>query len=501
MLLSRQKKLCLNVVSSVVFQLTTFACCFILPRLFINYYGSLSNGLVASISNFLAFFALMEFGMGAVVKASLFKPLADNDFYEVSRILASSKRFYFKVALFSIIYTIVLVLFFPFIIDFKFDFITTSILIFAIAFNAIAQYLFGVVYEQLLAADQKDYIRLNISSFSIIMSTIVSILLIRENAPIFVVKMCAAFVLLLRPIALWLYVSKKYRVDFSISYAGEPIKQKWNGVAQHIAVYVMKHSGVVILSLFSTLLNVSVYYVYSLVTSGLQSIIEMFSSSFTSLFGNMYAKKEIVELKKAFALLEFGTHFFVTVIFSCAIVLIIPFVRVYILPVVDLNYLQPEFACVFVLASMFFCLRTPYLILILSVGHFKQTQSSAIYEVTINLVLSFILVHFFDLLGVAIAMFVAVFYRLLFFVFYLSKNILYISRRVFFKYMIVETVFMLICVYIHQYENYDIVNYWAFFCNGIKVFLVNTFIALFVFVVSFKRNFLDLLKIVHLKRN
>lgn len=501
MLLNRRKKLCLNIFSSVIFQITTFSCCFILPRLFINYYGSLSNGLIASISNFLAFFALMEFGMGAVVRASLFKPLANNDFFEVSRILASSRRFYFKVAIFSIVYTIVLVFIFPFVINSKFDFITTSVLIVAIAFNSIAQYLFGVVNEQLLAADQKDYVRLNISSFSLILSTVVSVLLIKVNTPIYMVKICAAIVFLVRPFALWLYVKKKYKVDFSITYSGEPIKQKWNGIAQHIAIYVMKHSGVVVLSLFSSLLSVSIYYVYSLVTSGLQSIVEMLSNSFTALFGNMFANNEIENLKKVFASFEFATHFLVSIFFSCAFVLIIPFVRIYILPVVDVNYLQPNFAFIFVLASMFFCLRTPYLIMILSIGHFKQTQNSAVYEVVINVFLSVILVRFFDLSGVAMGMFIAVFYRLIYFVFYLSKNVLYLKKSKFLKYLIIELLLLLICTSVHRNLDVEIENYGSFFSYGAIVFLENVFLASFLFALFAKKEFFAMFKIKSLKKN
>ena len=63
----RRKKLLFNTGTALLSQLVTLISGFILPRLIIGQYGSEVNGLVSSITQFLAFFSMMEMGVGAVV--------------------------------------------------------------------------------------------------------------------------------------------------------------------------------------------------------------------------------------------------------------------------------------------------------------------------------------------------------------------------------------------------------------------------------------------------
>ena len=77
--MTREKKLLFNTSFSLVHQVVTIICGFILPRFFLECYGSEANGLVASIGEFLSFIGLAELGVGAVVTSALYKPLANND--------------------------------------------------------------------------------------------------------------------------------------------------------------------------------------------------------------------------------------------------------------------------------------------------------------------------------------------------------------------------------------------------------------------------------------
>lgn len=91
-----EEKLLLNTFAAIVQQVVTLICGFILPRLIISHYGSATNGLISSITQFLAFFSMMEMGVGAVVRSSLYKPLAGHDHDQVSRVLISSRRFFVR---------------------------------------------------------------------------------------------------------------------------------------------------------------------------------------------------------------------------------------------------------------------------------------------------------------------------------------------------------------------------------------------------------------------
>ena len=72
--MTRKMKLMLNSTSSLIYQLITIVCGFVLPRFFLTHYGSEVNGLVSSITQFLGFISLAECGVGAVVQSTLYKP-------------------------------------------------------------------------------------------------------------------------------------------------------------------------------------------------------------------------------------------------------------------------------------------------------------------------------------------------------------------------------------------------------------------------------------------
>ena len=85
-----RKKLKLNTISSLIFEIVAIISGFILPRLIIGEYGSSINGLVNSITQFIGIIAFLEFGVGKVVQSALYKPLADKDNTQISRVIVSA---------------------------------------------------------------------------------------------------------------------------------------------------------------------------------------------------------------------------------------------------------------------------------------------------------------------------------------------------------------------------------------------------------------------------
>ena len=65
-----------NLFTSFLFQVITIISGLILPRIIIGTFGSALNGLIASITQFLSFISLLEGGLGAVVLADLYRPIA-----------------------------------------------------------------------------------------------------------------------------------------------------------------------------------------------------------------------------------------------------------------------------------------------------------------------------------------------------------------------------------------------------------------------------------------
>ncbi len=436
--MNRRQKLRLNTAMSLLAQVVSIICGFVLPRYILLYFGSDVNGLVSSVSQLLGLISLCELGVGAVVQSSLYRPLAEGDMLSTSKIMISARRFFDKVGIILGVYVLVLAGTFPFAKLEQFDFLSTALLIGAMSISSFAQYFFGAKEQILLKADQKSYICLAFQILTVVLNTVVSILIIKAGASIQLVKLSASLIFLIRPIGLVIYVKRHYKLDYSLKLTEEPIKQKWNGLAQHFAAVVLGSTDTVVLTFFSTLGNVSIYNVYYLVTNGVKSLVVSLTCGLESYIGNMLAKNENEKIQKAFALSEWIIHTLVTLVFTMTGLLILPFVGIYTSGVADADYYQPIFAIMLTAATASYCIRLPYSVIVLAAGHYKQTQWSAIIEMAINIVLSIILVFPFGLVGVAIGTLAAMAYRTVYYALYLRKNIINRGIGHFIKHILVD---------------------------------------------------------------
>lgn len=384
----RKKSLALTTIFSLIYQVVVVICGIILPKLYMKYFGSELNGLVTSITQFLGFITLLEAGVGNVVQSSLYRPLAQKDDAEISKIIISSNRFFRKIALILAVYVAGLMVFYPFFVSNQYDWVFTATLILIISISSFAQYFFGISYQMLLNADQKGYVRLVLQIVTLILNTVVCGILMSLGFSIHIVKLSTAAIFILRPLGMNLYVKRHFNLDLSLKLEGEPIQQKWNGLAQHIANVVLINTDVTVLTLFSNLINVSIYSVYHNVVYGIQNLVTAFTSGLQALLGDMYAKKERELLVSTFERFEWLIHVLIEIAFGCALVLIIPFVKVYTADITDANYINIPFAVLITLAQASYCLRLPYNIMVMAAGHYKQTQASAIIEAIINVVVS-----------------------------------------------------------------------------------------------------------------
>ncbi len=470
--MSRGRQLKLNTVVGMLSQLVTLVCGFIVPKLILSYYGTEVNGLVSSITHFLSFISLAECGMGVVVQSSLYKPLAEGDHEKVSCVLVSAERFFGKIAMILAGYIFVLLFAYPLIVDTSFDGWYTATLIGAISISTFVQYFICMSYRLLLTADQKGYVQLLFSIMTQIINAVLCVVLASAGSSIQFLKLCTSIVMLLQPLLLMIYVKKHYRINKKVNIVGEPIQQKWNGVAQHVAYVVLENTPTAVLTFFSTISNVSVYHVYYLVVSGIKGVITSAVSGMQSLLGNMYAKGETQALNRTFTYYEWVMHIVVVFLFTCTAALIVPFVRVYTAGITDANYIYPMFGILIAMAQMLFCLRLPYNAMIFVAGHYKQTQNSAWIEAAINIVISIVLVFHYGLVGVAVGMLVAMAYRTVYLAFYLRKNIMMRPTRYFIKHIVIDVIAIVLSLLATSEIRMTDVSYVSWIFLALKVALV-----------------------------
>lgn len=473
----RKLLLAKNTAASLIAQITTLICGFILPRLFLQHYGSEVNGLVNSISQFLSVIAFLELGVGAVVQSSLYKPLAEKNNEQISKVMVSANKFFQRLARILLIYVISLMIIYPYIANQNFGFIYTATLIAAISISSFAQYYFGIVNSLLLNADQRGYIQYNAQTVTIILNTIVCAIMISMNGTIQVVKLVTSLIYLARPVILQIYVNNHYAINWKIKYTQEPIKQKWNGVAQHVASVVLDGTDTIVLTVFSTLSNVSIYSVYFLVVKGVKTLFLSVTNGIQALIGELWAKQELDQLKSFFGWIEWLIHTGTTYVFSCTAALIVPFIQVYTLGIRDANYIQPTFAILLTLANAMHCLRLPYNIMVLAAGHYKQTQRNYIVAAILNIVVSVLTVKIWGLIGVAIGTLVAMTYQTIWLAIYDSRHFIYWPLKKVIRQFLVDIISSFLIISFGSHIVLKDITYFNWFFMAIKVAIVALFVA------------------------
>ena len=488
----RGKKLALNTITSLGLQVVSVICGFILPRLILESFGSDVNGLVNSITQFLGVITLLDLGVGAVVQSALYKPLADNNTNMISKIYVSANKFFRRLAEILLVYVVLLMIFYPMLVNKSFGHMYTALLIAAICITSFAQYYFGIVNSLLLNADQRGYIQYVAQIITLILNTFACYIIIKLGASIQIVKLTTSLIFLLRPLFLVFYVKKHYSIDPKITYTDEPIKQKWNGMAQHFASYVLNGTDNIVLTMFSTLGNVSIYSVYNVVIIGVKNALLSVTNGFQSLIGEMLAKKETMKLNAFFGFVEWFLHTGTTLVFGCTGVLIVDFVRVYTYGINDADYIQPLFAVLITIANAGHCLRLPYNILILAAGHYKQTQSNYIIAMILNIVVSIATVKMWGLVGVAIGTLIAMAYQTVWMAKYDSKNIICWPFKNFLKQCGIDA----ITVIIASLATFKIpmlsVSYVSWFLLAIEVFGIWLIISIVINTIFYRERVLSI---------
>ena len=476
----QNKILFYNSISPLIYQVTTITCGFILPRLILGYYGTEVNGLVNSITQFLAIISFLELGVGAVVQSSLYKPLADKDNITVSKVITSADKFFRRLGYILAIYVVVMLFYYPYLVKQSFSFTFTATLIVAISIRSFAQYFFGIVNRLLLLADQKAYIQYIAQTSAVIANTVGCYILIAFDCSVQVVYGLTSLIFFLQPLVIHMYIKRYYVLDRQIHYDVEPIKQKWNGVAQHIAAVILSSSDSIVLTTFSTLVNVSIYTVYYLPMSGARLMIMSMISGIEALIGNLWAKQDLEELRKVFAWTEWSIHTGTTLIFTVTAILIVPFVQVYTHGVNDANYMQPLFGVLLVAANSGHCLRLPYNIMILAAGHYKQTQHNYIIAAVMNIAISIVCVMQFGLIGVALGTLAAMAYQTVWMAWYNSKNFICWSMRKFAKQICVDVVSAVGIYWLGSLMEMSSVSYVEWVLLAVKVIAIGGIIVLVV---------------------
>lgn len=419
----RQRRAKINSVTTLANQLVATVCGMLIPWIMIDTFGSEAYGATTSIAQFLSYISLLEGGIGRAARGELYKPLAERDTANISRVYLAVKRFFTTIGTGFLLYALVLAFCYYDIADvtlFTRDYVFW--LVIAITIGKFAEFMGGYSNITLFNADQRQYV----SNVTVIVTSVLNVLLVvvlaRCGCDLLWVKLVSSLVFVLKPVVYSVYRRKHYTIIRTEGRA--KLKNQWTAIGQHIAYFIQNNIAIFALTVFADLKAVAVYSVYHLISFSLRNIVTSLGGGMEAMFGDMIAKNETEALEKAYKRYKLILTLLTLCLFGAAMVLILPFIKLYTAGVTDTNYIQPVFAGVLLLSDAMYCLTLPCYNLPIAAGKLKESRAGAYGEAIISVVVSVVLVFWNPLVGVAAGALASMLFKSVYLIVFSGREIL-----------------------------------------------------------------------------
>ncbi len=371
--MSKSKSIVLNSTASLIQQIVTLFIGLILPRLIISNYGSATNGTISSITQFISVITLFQGGINSAARVAFYGPVANKDWESVNIVFNTSKKYFVRFALVLSGYIVILGILYSRFVDTPMSSIDLFLLVLILGTQTIMEYLFGMANQLLLFADQKAYINTALQTIANTLSAVVSIILIYVGGSIILVKLFAAIMVIIRPIALDLYVKRNYQISNNVGSDYRLLNQSKAALSKSIAYYIHKNTDNVIITTFMNVSWVSVYSVHGYVSNSVSNMVASVLGNTEAYFGKLLNGGNNEEIEHDVPIYDLMSKIISTISFFTAIILINSFVKIYTAGISDINYFHPVFAIMLCASEYIYCMSLTYNNMIMAAGHIKQT--------------------------------------------------------------------------------------------------------------------------------
>ena len=422
--MTKSKLIAKNLIYGFGTRILTLILGIILPKIIIESFGSEINGFLSTITQIFTYFALLEAGIGNSAVNALYKPLKENDHIESNIVMNQARRYYRRstlvyallVALFAVVY--------PLVTDSTMSKISMILIILLQGASHVLGYYFCTVYEQLLVADGKKYISENTSFFLSVSTNVSKIVLVLLGCDIILVQVAHFIIALIRVPVIRLYCSKNYKW---LTFKGESDEKRLHErsafVIHEVSSAVFYNTDVFIISLFCGFSAASVYAVYNMIYSALNSMMNTANAGLGFVLGQSLdeGNDKLIKIYDIYSTLYSAAVF---AVYTVALILTIPFMRLYTQDITDVNYIISGLPILFALSNLMSGVRAVPARLITVSGHARNTQLRSIIETIINIVSSVLLVSLLGIYGVLLGTCAALLYRMNDIIIYANKKIL-----------------------------------------------------------------------------
>ncbi len=497
--MNKIKTLKLNIITSILPWIILAVIGFIKIKFFIMIYGDETNGFIQLITQIYTYLSLVEMGFGSAIIYKLYKPLAEGNKEEVTKLVNGSKKTYKGIAikLFGMATIAAFVL--PFFLEMETMSKAKMITIFMVfAVDYFVKNIFDLPYRTLLYADQKKYkanIIINVATLIVkavelcLILTGLDYLLVLTSIVILNVTSYIIFSKIVKKEYSWLDMTKEIDLttkEMSKDVMGHKVSRIVFYGTDNIIISMTKNLG---------LTATSIYGSYNYIITAIRNILDMFFASPLEILGNKFAKNNAKkgEAESLYNEILSATYFIGVIISVVTFSSISKLVEVWI----NKDYVLDSITMlIFAIYVWYECVGRTNLTMIEANGKYKETKWIEFTCVAVNIILSIIFARFFGIAGVVGATVISMaFVRHPFQTKFLHRSIFKTGMKKSFGKFILYTISMLtICainyLLIQKLNIYSNLNYFTWIVDTLIIAAINSivlFIGCYMLDSSFKK--------------
>lgn len=406
--MSRVRNSFLNILAGIAGTIISSILAFIVRTVFIRVLGETYLGFNGLYTNILTVLSLAELGVGSSIAYLMYKPLAENDGEKLAQVVQFYKKIYRVIGLIILILGLCLVPFLPVIVNLKnTEHLNYTVLYLLYLADTVSTYLFFAYKRGVLVADQKVYIA---NIFDVIITTILSILqiislLVFGDFYVYIILKIA------KNLALNLVTSVKVDKMYPSIHKFKEVpplpkaerQVVWKNVyatsVRQIFNELMNSTDNIVISIVLGIVMVGKYSNYAYILSIVYIFFGGIFNPIQASIGNLSLSASLEKKNEIFNRLRFVNFFFLSFCSSCFLVLVNPFITIWIGESYTLS-----FAGVIAIVGMLFVRQTGNCTTIfrLGEGYFRDYHVSPLIAGILNLVVSVVLVNYIGIAGVFI---------------------------------------------------------------------------------------------------
>ncbi len=432
-----------NLISSFIYQFVLILLSFLLPRLYLENFGSEVNGILSTIKQIFVYMFLLEAGVGLATTQALYKRIGEHDLKSANEVLAATHSYYIRTGIIYLAIVLVIAIIYAYVIPTSIDSNVVFFIIILTALPALFSYFVQAKYRILMEVDGRKYVINNADTILQLAANAGKILVLLLSDSLILIQLVYCVLSLLELAFLYFYAKRRYQwIDLKVKPDFGAISQKNSVLVHQLSGMVFNNTDVILISFLCDFKAVSIYAIYNIFFSQVQNFITSIVSSFTFALGQMF-HTDRERFDKLFSAYETFYIMATFVIYSLMAVFLLPLIQIYTSGINDAEYTNVFLILLFVIMNLIANTKLPLNGVIEYSGDFEKTRSYAVWEMVINITLSVVAIICFGICGAILGTIAALLYRGIVTIYYANKKILNRNQMCTYKILLVNaTVFV-----------------------------------------------------------